>query len=110
MSLGVTACIALASAGGVDGSSFTANRAFPWLPLHLQGDSKVTGGAVAPAEMQIRAIAVIAKVLECFVISRIKTTLGPKRRLLKTAVEVTSGYTTSPNRGGVRELVGSSDS
>jgi hypothetical protein len=44
---GVTACIGLVSAGGVDGSFFTARRALPWLPRHEQGDSNVTGGPAA---------------------------------------------------------------
>jgi hypothetical protein len=57
---GVTACIALASAGGVEGSFFTAQRCSPWLSRHEQGDSNVTGGGVAAAVLQRNAIAVIA--------------------------------------------------
>ncbi len=53
---GVTACIALASTGGVEGSFFTAQRCSPWLSRQSQGDSNVTGGAAA---MQRKAIAAI---------------------------------------------------
>src|SRR6266480_157891 len=60
---GVTACIALASTGGVDGSFFTAQRCSPWLSRHSQGDSNVTGGDVAAAALQRNAIAVIVNVV-----------------------------------------------
>jgi hypothetical protein len=57
----VTACIALASTGGVEGSFFTAQRCSPWLSRHEHGDSNVTGGVVAAA-MQRNAIAASAKI------------------------------------------------
>jgi hypothetical protein len=53
---GVTACIALASTGGVEGSFFTAHRCSPWLSRHEQGDSKVTSGSVAAAALQRSAL------------------------------------------------------
>src|SRR6266481_7160682 len=60
---GVTACIALASAGGVEGSFFTAQRCSPWLSRHSHGDSKVTGGCDVPAAaLQRNAIATIVNV------------------------------------------------
>src|SRR5438132_13177638 len=49
---GVTACIALASIGGVEGSFFTAQRCSPWLSRHEQGDSNVTGNDSAAAALQ----------------------------------------------------------
>jgi hypothetical protein len=57
----LTACIALASAGGVDGSIFTDQRCLPWLSRHSHGDSNVTGGEFAPA-MQRNATAAIVTV------------------------------------------------
>ena len=59
---GVTACIALASTGGVEGSFFTAQRCSPWLSWHEQGDSNVTGGDVAAAALERKAIAAIVNV------------------------------------------------
>jgi len=56
---GVRACIALASAGGVDGSLFTAKRPLPWWSPHLQGEVKVTGSDPAAAAPQISAIAIV---------------------------------------------------
>src|SRR4030095_618607 len=53
---GVTACIALASTGGAEGSFFTAERCSPWLSRHEQGDSKVTGGDSAAAAVQKSAL------------------------------------------------------
>ena len=43
-------CYALASAGEVDGSLFTAKRAVPSASRHAQGDSNVTGGRSAGNE------------------------------------------------------------
>jgi len=64
---GVTACIALASTGGVEGSFFTAQRCSPWLSRHSHGDSNVTGGDVAAAAPQRNAIeammSVVARVI-----------------------------------------------
>jgi hypothetical protein len=60
MSEGVTACIALASAGGVDGSFFTAKRALPRASRHSQGDSNVTDDIAAA--MQRNAMAAIVNV------------------------------------------------
>jgi hypothetical protein len=60
-SAGVTACIALASTGGVEGSFFTAQRCSPWLSRHSHGDSNVIGSAVAAA-LQRNAIAAIVNV------------------------------------------------
>jgi hypothetical protein len=63
----VTACIALASTGGVEGSFFTAQRCSPWLSRHSHGDSNVTGGDVAAAAPQRNAIeammSVVARVI-----------------------------------------------
>src|SRR6266481_3471392 len=59
---GVTACIALASVGGVEGSFFTAQRCSPWLSRHSHGDSKVTGGDVAAAALERSATAAIVNV------------------------------------------------
>src|SRR5260370_5524642 len=50
MSDGATACLALASIGGVEGSFFTAQRCSPWLSRHSHGDSNVTGGVQAAAK------------------------------------------------------------
>jgi hypothetical protein len=58
----VTACIALASTGGVEGSFFTVQRCSPWLSRHSHGDSNVTGGDVAAAALQRKAIAAIVNV------------------------------------------------
>jgi hypothetical protein len=61
----LTACIALASVGGVEASFFTAQRCSPWLSRHSQGDSKVTGGEVAAAVLQRNAamMSVVARVI-----------------------------------------------
>src|SRR5438132_5321280 len=59
---GVTACIALASTGGVEGSFFTAQRCSPWLSRHSHGDSNVTGGDVAAAALQRNATAAMGNV------------------------------------------------
>src|SRR2546426_12017523 len=56
---GVTACIALASTGGVEGSFFTAQRCSPWLSRHSQGDSNVTGDGAAAAALQRQATATV---------------------------------------------------
>src|SRR5438093_2467961 len=68
---GVTACIALASTGGVEGSFFTAQRCSPWLSRHSHGDSNVTGGPVVAAVLQRNAIAammsVLARAIEPFI-------------------------------------------
>jgi hypothetical protein len=63
----VTACIALESTGGVEGSFFTAQRCSPWLSRHSHGDSNVTGGDVAAATLQRNAIAVMANVAADFI-------------------------------------------
>src|SRR6266480_7190828 len=60
---GVTGCIALTSTGGVEGSFFTAQRCSPWLSRHEHGDSKVTGGEVAAAALQRKAIAAIVNIV-----------------------------------------------
>ncbi len=62
---GVTACIALASTGGVEGSFFTAQRCSPWMSRHEHGDSKVTGSEVAAtlARKAIAAIVNIARII-----------------------------------------------
>src|SRR5438094_10454199 len=60
---GVTACIALASTGGFEGSFFTAQRCSPWLSRHSQGDSNVTGGAAAIQRKAIAATVNSARVI-----------------------------------------------
>src|SRR5438270_5642805 len=60
---GVTACIALASTGGVEGSFFTAQRCSPWLSRHEQGDSNVTGGAAAAPQRKATATVNVARVI-----------------------------------------------
>src|SRR6266480_8079556 len=56
---GVTACIALASVGGVEGSFFTAQRCSPWLSRHEHGDSNVTGSDVAAAALESATAAMV---------------------------------------------------
>jgi hypothetical protein len=58
----VTACIALASIGGVEGSFFTAQRCSPWLSRHSQGDSNVTGGDSDAAVLQTNATAAMVNI------------------------------------------------
>src|SRR6266480_5894342 len=60
---GVTACIALASVGGVEGSFFTAQRYSPWLSRHSHGDSNVTGSDVAAAALERKAIAAVMNIV-----------------------------------------------
>jgi len=71
----VTACIALASTGGVEGSFFTAQRCSPWLSRHSHGDSNVTGAAAALERKAIAAIVNFARV-----ISPVHITLSLPRR------------------------------
>jgi len=59
----VTARIALASAGGVDGSFFTDQRCLPRLSRHSHGDSNVTGTDVAAAVLERNAIAAMMSVV-----------------------------------------------
>jgi hypothetical protein len=70
---GATACIELASTGGVEGSFFTAQRCSPWLSRHSHGDSNVTGSELAAA-MQRNATAAIVNVAR--VIATVHITLS----------------------------------
>jgi hypothetical protein len=82
----VTACIALASTGGVEGSFFTAQRCSPWLSRNSHGDSNLTGGGVADAvqrnaAMTNVAICLIAPVVVSFFGCRVESKRGRMRRV-----------------------------